>query len=99
MLQNSYINSMLFNFSEKLTIRTDLGIMSTPYHNFGENSSLSNPQFFGGVELNYQLSDKASIHFRIDSSPYGNYNQSMYNRYNRYNNPFGRPNYFVNKTD
>lgn len=91
MLQNSYINSILFNLSEDLTLRTDLGILSTPYHTFGNSSSLNDPQLFGGAELNYRISDHSSLLLRFDTSP-ARYGSSYL--YNNYNSPFYKPNYF-----
>lgn len=91
-LQNSYINTVLFNLSENITLRTDLGILSTPYHTFGESSSLNDPRFFGGAELHYRLSENSSILLRFESSPYAGYGSSSL--FNNYNNPFYRPNFF-----
>ena len=92
MLQNSYVNTILFNLSENFTLKTDLGILSTPYHTFGGNSPLNNQQFFGGAELHYRISDKSSILFRFESSPYAGYGSSYY--YNDFSSPFYRPSYF-----
>ena len=94
MLQNSYLNTMLFNLSDKITLKTDIGIMSTPYHTFGEKSSLNSPRFFGGAELNYQVSENSYIQLRFDSLPYSSYYNNSYNNYNRYNSPFYRPSLF-----
>jgi len=91
LLQNSYLNTMLFSLSDNLTLRTDLGILSTPYHTFGKNSSLNDPQFFGGAELNYQVSENSYIQLRFDSLPYSAYYN---NYYNSYYSPFYRPSLF-----
>jgi len=96
MLQNSYLNTMLFNLSDKITLKTDIGILSTPYHTFGENSSLNNPRFFGGAELSYQISENSYIQLRFDSLPYNNY-YNGYNRYNNYYSPYYRPSLFDKK--
>ena len=89
MLQNAYINTMFFQFSENLTLTTDLGIMQTPYHTFGENNSLSDPQFFGGAQLNYKISDKSFLQLRFESIPV-----SQYNYLNQYYNPYYRSSFF-----
>ena len=94
LLQNSYLNTMLFSLSDNLTLRTDIGILSTPYHTFGKNSSLNNPQFFGGAELNYQVSENSFIQLRFDSLPYSGYYN---NYYNNYYSPFYRPGLFDNR--
>lgn len=93
MLQNSYLNTMLFNLSDNVTLRTDLGIMSTPYHTFGENSSVNDKQFFGRAELQYKLSKNSSLLLRFESLPYGMYNNGLYDR--RLYSPLSRP-YFGN---
>jgi len=90
MLQNAYINTMFFQLSEDLTLTTDLGIMQTPYHTFGENSSLSDPQFFGGAQLNYKISENSFLKLRFESVPYNYFNQYN-NRYHR-SSFFGREN-------
>jgi hypothetical protein len=94
LLQNSYLNTMLFSLSDNLTLRTDIGILSTPYHTFGKNSSLNDPQFFGGAELNYQISENSFIQLRFDSLPYSSYYN---NYYNNYYSPFYRPSFFDNR--
>lgn len=97
MLQNSYLNTMLFKLSDDITLTTDIGIMSTPYHTFGESSSLNDPQFFGGAELNYQVSENAFIQLRFESLPYNSYYNNGF--YNNYRSPFYRPSLFNNKTE
>ncbi len=92
MLQNSYVNTILFNLSEDLTLKTDIGILSTPYHTFGDNSPLNDQQFFGGAELHYKISNNSSLLLRFESSPYAGYGSSYY--YNDFNSPFYRPSYF-----
>jgi hypothetical protein len=93
MLQNSYLNTMLFNLSENLTLRTDLGILQTPYHTFGESSSLNDPHFFGGAALEYRISKNAFLQLNFESLPYGTYNNSYY--YNRmFYSPLNRSYYF-----
>ena len=96
-LQNSYINTMLFNLSDKVTLRTDLGILSTPYHTFGEKSSLNDPQFFGGAELNYQVSENSFIQLRFESVPYSSYYYNGF--YNNFGNSFYRPSLFNTRTE
>jgi len=85
-LQNAYINTISYQFSEDLQLITNLGILATPYHTFGENSSLNNPRFFGGAELNYKISENSSLQLRFESLPY-----SYYNYNNRYYDSFYRP--------
>ncbi len=69
-LQNAYINSMFIPFSEDLTLQTNIGIMSTPYQSFGDQSNSNQPQFFGSAQLNYRISKNSSISLRIEKAPY-----------------------------
>ena len=87
MLQNAYLNTMHFQLSEDLLLTTDLGILSTPYHTFGKNSFLDNPQFFGGAQIDYKISENSSLKLRFESNPFGYYPYG-----NRYMNPFYNPN-------
>ncbi len=90
-LQNAYMNTMNIQISENLFLTTNLGILSTPYHTFGENSFLNDPQFFGGAELNYKISDKSSLMLRFESVPYNYYSPYSYNRYYSPFSNFSRP--------
>ncbi len=81
MLQNSYVNTMFFQLSDNMRLTTNLGVMATPYHTFGNNSYLNKPVFFGGAQLDYKISDNTRLMFRIESSPYNNYYG-----YNRFDN-------------
>ncbi len=69
-LQNAYINSMFIPFSENLTLQTNIGIMSTPYQSFGDQSASNQPQFFGSAQLNYRISKNSSVTLRIEKAPY-----------------------------
>ena len=83
MMLNSYINTIDLQLSDKLFLRTNIGIMSSPYNTFGDNYFLNKPQFFGGAELKYDFDNNSSLFFKFDIAPY----QSYYNSYNpRYNN-------------
>jgi len=92
MLQNSYVNTMFFQFSDKVQLTTNIGVMSTPYHTFGDNSYLNKPVFFGGAQLDYKLSDNTSLMFRIESSPYNRY--SGYNSFDNRSLWMGNQNLF-----
>jgi hypothetical protein len=80
MLMNTYMNRIDFKLSEKLFLRTNIGIMSSPYHTFGEKSMFNEPMFFGGAELDYKVSDKTRLMLRFESTPYY-YRQPYQNRY------------------
>ncbi|RMH61380.1 MAG: hypothetical protein D6677_11960 [Calditrichaeota bacterium] len=81
LLQNAYINSMYIPFTENLTLQTQIGVMATPYHTFGANSTLNKARFFGSAQLNYKISENTAIMFRVEKNPYG------YGGY--YNSPYG----------
>ncbi len=85
-LQNAYINSMFIPFSENLTLQTNIGIMSTPYQSFGDQSGSNQPRFFGSAQLNYRISKNSSISLRIEKAPY-NYGYG-YGNGGYYGSPF-----------
>jgi hypothetical protein len=61
MMLSSYINFMDYQISDNLFLQTNLGIMSAPYHTFGEKTDLNKPKIFGGARLEYKMSDHSSI--------------------------------------
>jgi len=67
---NTYMNMIDFKLSEKLFLKTRIGIMNSPYHTLGENSMFDKPIFFGGAELNYKISEHSNLLFRFESTPY-----------------------------
>ena len=83
MMLNSYVNTIDMKLSDNLFLRTNIGIMSSPYNTFGDNFFLNKPQFFGGAELKYDFSDNSSLLFKVDYSPYNrNYYSPFYSPYN-----------------
>jgi hypothetical protein len=70
LMLGSYMNTIDFLISENLTLRADLGILTSPYNTFGENFYLNKPKFFGGAELNYRMGENTSLMLRFDTSPY-----------------------------
>ena len=58
----------------------------------GENSTLNDPRFFGGAELEYRLSKNSTLLLRFESLPYNGYSNGYYNR-NLYS-PLNRPYFF-----
>lgn len=85
MMLSSYMNTIDYQISEKLFLRANLGIMSSPYNTYGENFYLNKPKFFGGATLKYQINDKTSMMLRIDTAPYYYYRPTLgeyyYNRF------------------
>lgn len=87
---NAYTNTMRFAFTDRLTGRVDLSLLHSP---FGSSMLGGNSQ--GGIgaeflirnaELNYQISDRSSIHLRFQQVPAMGMNPGSY-----YANPFYRP--------
>lgn len=81
---NMYVNTMRFYFSEKLTGRLDLAILHSPFGGssllgFGANEGIN--FIVKNAELNYEISDKATIHIRFRQMPYA---------YGRFGRGFGR---------
>jgi hypothetical protein len=76
-LMNSYVNTIDYQINDQLFLRTNLGIMASPYNTLPNNSFLNNQQFFGGAELNYKPDQNTVFTLRFDSMPY-NYYRSSY---------------------
>ncbi len=89
MMLGAYLNTIDYRVSENLFIRTNLGIMTSPYNTFGENFYLNKPRFFGGGEIHYKINDKSSVMLRVDVGP-GYYRPGYgYGPYSPYSYPFG----------
>lgn len=82
MMLNAYINTIDFQLADNLFLRTNIGIMSSPYNTFGDNFFLNKPQFFGGAELKYDFNDNSSLFFKFDIAPYQTYYNSFDSRHN-----------------
>lgn len=82
---NSYVNTMNYRFNDQWNLKTNLGIVASPYNSMPNNAFLNENQFFGGAELTYKPSDKTTVSLKIESMPY--YMYSPYNSYysNRFN--------------
>lgn len=78
MMLNSYLNTIHYRISDPLTLRVNLGLMSTPYSSFQtqlqDNNSL---KFFGGAELMYRAGSNTTITLGVEQMP-GYY---LYNPY------------------
>lgn len=77
LMLGSYMNTMLYQITDNLKLRTNLGIMTSPYHTFGAQSPLNKPQFFGGAQLDYKINDNMNVMLRIDSAPYYYYQPTL----------------------
>lgn len=81
---NMYTNTMRFYFTDKLTGRLDLSLLHSPFGSsrltgLGANEGVK--FIVRNAELNYQISDNASIHVRYQQLPYS---------YRRFGSGFGR---------
>lgn len=74
MMLSTYMNTIDYQFTDKLFLRTNLGIMSSPYNTFSKDFILNKPQFFGSAELTYKLNDNTRIQLGIQRSPFMYYN-------------------------
>ena len=81
MMLNSYVNTIDMRLTDNLYLRTNIGIMSSPYNTLGNNFFLNKPQFFGGAELKYDFNDNSSLLFKVDYSPYRSYYSPFYSPY------------------
>jgi hypothetical protein len=90
-VMNTYLNTINYKFSDQLSVRTKLGIMSSPYNTLPNQSYLNDAQFFGGAEVLYQPSQNSVISLRFESVPSGYYYQQGFYRNYPY---FSRPSLF-----
>lgn len=77
MALSAYMNTIDFQLSENLSIRTNLGIMSSPYNTMGENFYLNKPKLFGGAQLHYKINEHSSLFFQVQSNPGGLYRPGL----------------------
>lgn len=68
-IMNSYVNTIDYRFNDQLSLRTNLGIMSSPYNSLPNNSYLNDQHFFGGAELNYRPGPNTLLSLRFESMP------------------------------
>lgn len=73
MMLSTYMNFMDYQVTDKLMIRTNLGVMTSPYNTMGDNFYLNKPRFVGGAQLEYKMSENSSVFFSIQSQPYYHY--------------------------
>ena len=77
-VMNTYINTIDYQFNDKLSLRTNLGIMGSPYNSIPNNSFLNEQQFFGGAEINYRPSNNTVLSLSFQSLPYSYYRPSIW---------------------
>lgn len=70
---STYMNTIDYRFSDNLFLRTNIGIMTSPFNSYGEDFYLNKPQFFGGAELQYKFSENSRLMLQFQSTPYGYY--------------------------
>jgi len=75
---NTYVNTIDYQINDQVSIRTDLGIMASPYNTLPNNSSINNNKFFGGAEINYRPNENTIFSLRFDSTPYMYYRPSIW---------------------
>ena len=84
---NAYTNTMNIAFTERLQGRVDVSFFHSPFGGSNLYSAGQNEPrvMISNAELNYQISDKATIRFQYQRLPYNPYGFSPFG-YNRYNN-------------
>ncbi len=73
-----YTNSMMWQFSQKLAARVDVGVAYSPNaQGFGQSNKLNlnnGPQvFLRNAEIAYRPSENVQFHLSVRQSPYGQY--------------------------
>lgn len=67
---NMYTNSSLFQFSNKLSARMDIGIAQTPFSNMPMMAGQNQPQIFlRNASIDYRPNSKLSFHVSFSQSP------------------------------
>lgn len=69
MMLNSYTNTIHYQISDPLTLRVNLGLMSTPHSSFQTWSGDNNLKFFGGAELMYRAGSNTTISLGVEQMP------------------------------
>jgi hypothetical protein len=97
-----YTNTMMFDLGKNLTGRVDLSVSHSPFgpsslYGSNQKSGTDAQLFIRNAELNYKISDKASIHLQFRQVPggfgYGYnpfYGDDMFRPRSAYDNPFFR---------
>ena len=83
MALSTYTNMMDYQISENLLLRTNIGVMTSPYNTYGEGFYLNEPKLFGGAQLHYKISDNSSLSLQFQSAPYYYY-RPMLGEYSNY---------------
>lgn len=87
-----YTNSMMYKFSDKLNIQTDLSIVQSPYSSFGKNFQNNiNGIYLSKAALNFKPYKDMFITIQYRNLPFTGYSSynGMFNR-----TPFGHDDFF-----
>jgi len=84
MVLNTYLNTMQYQFTDKLFLTTKLGVMTSPYNSLPGENALAQSQIFGGAEIRYFPSKNTAISLSFESTPYYYRRDSFYNMSNRF---------------
>lgn len=87
-IMNSYVNTIDYQFNDQLSLRTNLGIMASPYNTLPNISYLNEQQIFGGAELNYKPGENTLLSLRFEYLPAYYYRSTIWDR-GRFNSRFG----------
>jgi hypothetical protein len=77
-----YTNSMMYKFSERLNIQTDISVVNSPYNTFGKDFSKQiNGVYLSRAQLNFKASDNMNIMIEYNHNPFGYYSPYYYGGY------------------
>jgi len=80
----TYTNSMFYQFSDKLDVRVDATLTTTPYNSFGQDfADQINGFRISNAEINYRPTEDMFIRVQYNSYP-NYYMNPYYNRYSPY---------------
>lgn len=72
--ENLFTNSMLFDFTPRLTGRMDVSLSMSPFSNNFMTGNKKAAVFIRNADLNYQIGEHGDISIHFSQNPYGYYN-------------------------
>jgi hypothetical protein len=81
-----YTNSMMYKFSDRLDLQTDISLVNSPYNSFGKDFSKQiNGIYLSRAQINFKASDNMNIMIEYNHNPFGYYSPYYYGGYSPFN--------------
>ena len=86
-----YTNSMMYQFSDRLNLQTDISVVNSPYNTFGNDFSKQiNGVYLSRAQLNFKAFDNMNIMVEYQHNPMGYYSPFYYGGFS----PFYRSSFY-----